>query len=84
MHSTSGDGKNGNAISTIEHYGCALAGLGTVAAVVSLSSPLILGVIEGFAAFATTVLVVGLVALWLLVWVAFESLWEWRARRLLE
>ena len=67
MHNTSGDGRNGNAISTSEPYVCALAGLGTVAAVVSL---LILGVVEGFAAFATTVLVVGLVALWLLVWVA--------------
>jgi len=65
-----------------EHASCALIGLGTVVAVVFLFGQLLLNMTQGFAALATTVLVFTLVTLWVLVWIAVESFWEWRAGRL--
>lgn len=65
-----------------EHASCALIGLGTVAAVVFFFGQSLLAMTQGFAEFATTVLVFSLVTLWVLVWITVESVWEWRAGRL--
>jgi hypothetical protein len=68
--------------SQIEHFVCALAGLGSVAVLILIFTPLLFRTVEPFGVLSTTVLVVGLTALWMFVWISVESLWEWRAGRL--
>ncbi|MFB6161000.1 MAG: hypothetical protein ABEJ61_07465 [Haloferacaceae archaeon] len=76
------DDDHANAPSRVEHYGCALAGLGAVAAFLLAFTPLLFELTQQFAELSPTVIVFGLAALWVLVWLSLESLWEWRAGRL--
>lgn len=69
-------------ISWVEHYSCALGGLGAVVGAFVLFGHLLTSAAAEFEVFALTVLVFVLVALWVVVWIGLEFVWEWRAGRL--
>jgi hypothetical protein len=79
---TKPDSSQMNTVSGVEHYTCALVGFGTVAILTLVFIPLLLRLAQQFEGFSTTILVFSLTALWVLVWISLESLWEWRAGRL--
>jgi len=71
-----------NIPSRTEHSVCALAGGVTALIFVFLCTPLLLRLTYRFGDLSTTVLVFGVATLWVMSWILFEALWEWRAGRL--
>lgn len=68
--------------SRVEHYDCAVAGLGTVAVFVLLVLPLVGQVRRNLGVFATTVIVFMSIAVWSITWIMLEIVWELRAGQL--
>lgn len=65
--------------SRLEHYSCALAGLGSVVLLLLVFFPVALKIAQQSHGVSTTLLIIGVAALWAILWISLESVWEWRS-----
>jgi hypothetical protein len=72
---------SGSDANRVRRYGSGLVGFGVVAVAAVSFAPVLVGLAGAFAEFSATALVFGLAALWALVWIGVETVWERRARR---
>lgn len=65
-----------------EHCACCVTGLVAVSLTALLVYPVLVAATRPLQLLSSTAIVFVLVFLWLLVWVAIEIAWEWRAGRI--
>ncbi|WP_231754010.1 hypothetical protein [Natronomonas sp. CBA1123] len=66
-------------VGRIQHYTCAVSGLVAAVVVVSIVAPLLFAVTQPLHFLSSTAVVFVLLLSWLLLAIALELLWEWRA-----
>lgn len=81
QHAPSGTDRRGT-VGPVEHYSCGLAGLLATAVVVVLFYPSLVSVTRPLYLLSSVALVSVVITTWVLVWLSFELVWEWRAGRL--
>ena len=77
-------GTDGNGtVGAVEHYSCGLAGLLATAVAVVFLYPVLVSLTRPLHLLSTVTLVFIVITAWVLVWLTFELVWEWRSGRLL-
>jgi hypothetical protein len=69
-------------VGAVEHYTCGLVGLLATAVCVVLVYPALVSATRPLHLLSSVALVFIVVTAWVLVWLSFEVVWEWRAGRL--
>jgi hypothetical protein len=69
-------------VGAVEHYTCGLVGLLATTVCVVLLYPALVSATRPLHLLSSVALVFIVVTAWVLVWLSFEVVWEWRAGRL--
>lgn len=76
------DGAARETVGAVEHYSCGLAGLLATAVALVFVYPALVSMTRPLYLLSSVALVSIVVTAWVLAWLSFELVWEWRAGRL--